>query len=649
MDDSGNNFITCKKNTLHNIVIKNNDFMKTLIDAVERTNKIVTLTYLFIKSYLIHFLDKKNRSSLKYQTFPDVNIQFVRNVINTITIKTQNRGSKGLNNQQVKDIQKFYNEHFKPIIDKNNMIVSRDKLKAVLNYEEIDIVKNISTNIAKNFISHLRFFIKVYYSFDRNINDIKNSKIDGHKKSAKLKKIYDTWNGIITDIINVTGNKYVSEKKYHKDIAKFKSLFIPAKKSYAKKSVLYDVKAKPLDYVYQMINIDIELELLNQKIIKNHKDKKTNPPIYGLFNALPLRKDVVPKYITLDTTSLIDLFIKEGSKEYRDSPSDFREILWDRFFKTNTRSFKKNGYNFNYMIKTDGIASSILFVRLGQNGKPVKMSRKFTDNEVNISVPYIEEIKITNSIKKKKIVVDDPGKNDLANFMKLDSNGNPVYMKYTQRQRDHYTKKKKYNEIRKKLEKESCNKNGLKVKDLEAQLANYNSKSCIFNVFLKYLREKIKINSILFDHYNKEIYRKLKWYTYINQNRNEDMMLNKFEEKMGSPKNTIVVFGDWVDKGLKGKPPTISKKIIKIFKKRGYECYMIDEYKTSKLCSHCHKPTSNLVVNEKKLWKLIKCKTCGSIHNRDHNATKNMMNIAKQILKKKGRPKKFIRPKTKKI
>jgi len=61
-------------------------------------------------------------------------------------------------------------------------------------------------------------------------------------------------------------------------------------------------------------------------------------------------------------------------------------------------------------------------------------------------------------------------------------------------------------------------------------------------VFLKYLKEKIKINSILFDHYNKEIYPKLKWYTYINQNRNEDVMLNKFEEKMGSPKNTVVVF-----------------------------------------------------------------------------------------------------------
>jgi len=94
------------------------------------------------------------------------------------------------------------------------------------------------------------------------------------------------------------------------------------------------------------------------------------------------------------------------------------------------------------------------------------MSRKFTDNEVNILVPFIEEIKITSPIKKKKIVIDDSGKNDLANFMKLDSNENPVYIKYTQRQRDHYTKKKKYNEIRKKLAKESCNKNGFKVKDL---------------------------------------------------------------------------------------------------------------------------------------------------------------------------------------
>ena len=38
---------------------------------------------------------------------------------------------------------------------------------------------------------------------------------------------------------------------------------------------------------------------------------------------------------------------------------------------------------------------------------------------------------------------------------------------------------------------------------------------------------------------------------------------------------------------------------------------------------------------------MLKCTTCGAIHNRDHNATKNMLAIIKHLKRSGVRPKRF--------
>ena len=39
---------------------------------------------------------------------------------------------------------------------------------------------------------------------------------------------------------------------------------------------------------------------------------------------------------------------------------------------------------------------------------------------------------------------------------------------------------------------------------------------------------------------------------------------------------------------MKGSEPTINKRFRRIFKKAGYETYLINEFRTSKLCNGCH-------------------------------------------------------------
>ena len=105
-----------------------------------------------------------------------------------------------------------------------------------------------------------------------------------------------------------------------------------------------------------------ELEKINEQRIK--EDKKQ----CKLFQVIPQRTSIKPNYITIDSASIVNLTITSGFKKYIDNIEKYQKELWDSNFKTNQKEFKRNGYQFNYMIKTDGIGCSILLVKL-KNGE----------------------------------------------------------------------------------------------------------------------------------------------------------------------------------------------------------------------------------------------------------------------------------------
>ena len=135
----------------------------------------------------------------------------------------------------------------------------------------------------------------------------------------------------------------------------------------------------------------------------------------------------------------------------------------------------------------------------------------------------------------------------------------------------------------------------------------------------------------------------------MNRCRSEDKMLNKFEETIGSPKKVLVVFGDFDKSNMKGTQSSITKRTYKLFLNRGYKCCKINEHNTSIVCSHCHGYNKRFIKKTTKngkeylLWKLLKCQTCGAIHNRDKNAVKNFHYITENIIKTAKRPLAFQR------
>ena len=385
---------------------------------------------------------------------------------------------------------------------------------------------------------------------------------------------------------------------------------------------------------------------------------------YKLFNILPLRTRIIPNYITFDTASIINLLIEENSRKYLSNIKDTQKEIWDKFFYTNT--FKKNKYRFNYMIKSDGIGVSILFVRIDDKGNLVKVSKKqLMDMEKQREIDdkqYIEnQLNIKEILNSKNYICIDPNKDDIIYCMDKDNNK----FRYTQNQRRLETRNKKYIKILDQISK-TTKINNKSIKEIETELSNYNSKTCNFEKFIEYLKMKNKVNSILYEQYKTKIYRKLKWNRFINTQKSESKMINNFRNKYGTPENNVIILGDY-DKGshnMKNKEPIINKRIRKIFRANQYKIYLISEFRTSKLCSCCNNEVENFLIrpsNKPKnkgrnelVWGLVCCKNkkcCqetkynSRIFNRDMNATLNMINIVKSLIKTNKIPDIFTRKK----
>ena len=116
-------------------------------------------------------------------------------------------------------------------------------------------------------------------------------------------------------------------------------------------------------------------------------------------------------------------------------------------------------------------------------------------------------------------------------------------------------------------------------------------------------------------------------------------MIKNFTNKFGNSKDIIFAIGDY-SKGsynMKGLEPSICKKFRRIFKNAGIETYLINEFRTSKLCNNCHNELEYFMKrdNNKLVHGLLRCQSvqhnCEIIHNRDKNAVQNMLYIINSI------------------
>jgi hypothetical protein len=131
----------------------------------------------------------------------------------------------------------------------------------------------------------------------------------------------------------------------------------------------------------------------------------------------------------------------------------------------------------------------------------------------------------------------DPGKNDLIFCVDKD-NKDATKFRYSQDQRRKETKKKKYSKIQLELKQEKIQ--GKTIIEWETDLSKQNRETLTIHKFQEYIREKSKINAILFPFYEKYIFRKLRLQSYRNTKRSEQRMLNKFQRLFGNKEEVVV-------------------------------------------------------------------------------------------------------------
>jgi len=180
----------------------------------------------------------------------------------------------------------------------------------------------------------------------------------------------------------------------------------------------------------------------------------------------------------------------------------------------------------------------------------------------------------------------DPGKHDLVHLadgtQRITDNGNKKYntLRYTQRNRNHVLKSLWYANKLKQL-KGSYTEVIPEIDSIQQRLSDSNSRSCFMDSFKEYVEAKLEMNSKTGTLCKEELYRKLKWYKFINTQRSESQFMNRFKEMYGNSDVTVLM-GDWSKTSIKGLPPTKGKGLRTMFRKYGIPVLLVNEYNTSK-------------------------------------------------------------------
>ncbi|ARF09408.1 hypothetical protein Indivirus_1_31 [Indivirus ILV1] len=643
-------------------IIKNEKLIPIIFDAVSRTNQIIIHTYMFLRLWI---LDKYNNK----MDIPTITEDIIHMGFKALTLESFGPKPKGQNKIYYEEFLKFYENIYKQLGYTQKL--NGKNLSQILNYSATSIKTCIENNIKLHFFDYMRRFVNT--SFSKQHSEILES-YKGKEKTEMTECLKKELLAVKQDLLD---NTKLSDKKYHKWIDIHRPNIFPKDIETVTQS---DINGDPCKFIKNMIYMVTQLENNDQK----------------LFQFFPLRTSIIPKYATIDTKTLIELFEKDKQEKLKDIEK-YKKEIWKTHFKTDCNIFKMNNYSFNYLISTDCYAVSINFIhddflekkneksKLMANGrinqkintkglsqkekdklkhdkkelqkakqKAARQKKKeefskltkeekkqFMENKKKntyIEFPYIDELS-QNTLKDllNNCIYIDPGKRDLLKIIDDDDN----LFTFSNREYINKTKRKEYSNYFQKYK----DKTG--ISKIEAQLSDFNSKSCDIDKFKKYISKKNEINGKLFSAYCHEKFRKYNWYSFINKQKTESNLLNTIENKYGKEgKKLNIVIGDWgKGKQMRGfiSTPMIGMKRVLA---RRFNVYTIDEFRTSKYHYKTETIGKNLYVTDKnneskKIHSVVTFKmenNCMGCINRDVNAVKNMRKLVKHWIKYNEKP-----------
>lgn len=611
-------------------VLKEYNKLQPLIDdVVKDINKIVIVSYQFIRLFL---LDKFTNN----KEFPIIDKQFILDVIKTVASSDTERGKKNkdenIKNKTTKDdIKLFYENTFSLLFNEK---LSYTNKTHILEQTAKEMITCLETNISTHFVKYLFRYINCVFK------EPKSKIIKEEKDKLKRKEMYKELNEDIRNLKSDLINDEISDSKeeYHEWIKTNRKLLFPDKIT---KSIAYDVKVHPQKYLSYAFYINSKIQELNKKV----------------FQVIPQRTNIVPKNIVLNTSGISDYLgtkypklFDYGKTEIVTNCKKYQKHVWSKILKLEKRSiFDQKDYVFYNQIMTDGFSCGILFIL-----------KKYKDKEYGDKIPKNkdddDEIRKLNTLDKNecikylntdnyKLIPVDPGKIRIVSM--IDEKNN--FYKYSACRRRFETYTKRSNQI---IKAEKIKNN---IIEEETKLSKMNSKTLKLEEYKKYIIEKNKLNENTKAFYNKMLFRKLSFRRFVRTKQSEERVLNEIEtkfltdEEKKNGKKIALLYGDYSGGSMKGTVPSPNKGFRRLLSKR-FEILEVNEYNTSKLYNKTFKELVNVSVRKKGRKKHLhevltpKEETEKRIYvNRDKNACKNILYIGKNYLENQLRPIEFSR------
>ena len=579
---------TTIKTTLKSVLHNHKEVQHVITNLVFEMNDLMIHSYQFIRLYVLKCYNDN-------QPLPEINEKFILYCIKVLGEKT-NSGRKEKDTSMLETLQEFYDKEYQPLL--NHEKTPLKNKSNMLPYLATQLHTSLSNNTQERFIQHfLRFINKT----TTNITEDKAVLFKFKKQLLECKDetdpMFDDWKR--THLPNILPQNI-------------------------KKSVHYDVKVKPFDYLKGMLYMNAVLEK------EEHK----------LFQPLPLRNNIIPKHIIFDTACIVNLFSLDGKTktELFKAIKENQYDVWNNLLNLQHKTFKSKHYQFHYQLQTDGISCSLLFIRKDLKDKKwgSRVPTLPTQDFHNIEDLSVEQLDI---LKDRNIVGCDPGKHSLVYMM--DKQGNKLQYTASQRKIESYGKR---NERILLQEKKRNN-----IIEKETHLSSKNSKSVNYEKFKEFLVEKDKLNKETSDFYQKELWRKMNFRQYSYGKKSIDTFLNKIKETFGD--NILIGYGNWSRSSqMKHIMPTMNKGLRKLIHKK-YDTLTINEYYTSQKCCECYKDLKHYKDKKgKEIYRLFHCSNCVSYENkntvfrtRDKNSAISIMKLTKEWIETQTRPSEFQR------
>ena len=579
---------TTIKTTLKSVLHNHTAVQPVITNLVFEMNDLMINSYQFIRLYVLKCYNDN-------QPLPEIKEKFILYCIKTLGEK-MNSGRKENDTSMLDTLQEFYDNEYQHLL--NHEKTPLKNKSNMLPYLATQLHTSLSNNTQEHFIQHfLRFINKTTKDITEDKSVLFKFKKQLLECNEETDTIFDEWKH--THLPNILPENI-------------------------KKSVHYDVKVKPFDYLKGMLYMNAVLEK------EDHK----------LFQPLPLRNNIIPKHIIVDTACIVNLFSLEGKTktELFKAIKENQYDVWNNLLNLQHKTFKSKHYQFHYQLQTDGISCSLLFIRKDLKDKkwgsrvPTLQEQDFHNIE-DLSTEQLKEVAPRN------IVGCDPGKHSLVYMM--DKQGNKLQYTASQRKIESYGKRNERILLQEKKRNHIIEK--------ETHLSSKNSKSVDYEKFKVFLVEKDKLNKETTEFYKRDVWRKMKFRQYSYGKKSIDTFLNKIKETFGE--NILIGYGNWSrSTQMKHIMPTMNKGLRKLIHKK-YDTLTINEYYTSQKCCECYNDLKHCKDKKgKEIYRLFECSNCVSYENkntafrtRDKNSAISIMKLTRDWIETQTRPSEFQR------